>query len=313
MPEYRFSGHDSFTCRYAWLPKAVREVRRDTGIFWKEDEAMVRLGVGKNMVRAIRFWAECAGVIEMKKQGKMVVTDFGTELLGDGGNGLDSFLEDIRTLWLLHWRLSTHPERPLFAWDFLLNRWQLPEMTASSVFKAFVREAPPDGSKVTEGVLEQMFELFVRSYVPTRGPKAEVREDNLDGPLVELQFLQQVGLAESTRTPGRTEPAYAFRREAKPEISGELFAYCVDEFWRVHHPKETTLPLPDLANGHGSPGQIFKLPEEDILRRAERIRIESGDWFDFQSSAVIPHLVRLKPATRRFPLAHIYNGELANV
>lgn len=93
MPDYRFSGHDSFTCRYAWLPKAVREVRRDAGIFRREDEAMVRLGVGKNMVRAIRFWAECTSVIETKQPNKMTVSDFGAELLGNGKDaGLDPFL-----------------------------------------------------------------------------------------------------------------------------------------------------------------------------------------------------------------------------
>lgn len=65
MEPFRFSGHETFPCRYAWLPKAAREVNREPSVFSsdREDDAMVRLGVGKNMVRAIRFWAEVMDII----------------------------------------------------------------------------------------------------------------------------------------------------------------------------------------------------------------------------------------------------------
>src|SRR5438046_2175551 len=46
---YRFSGHETFPCRYTWLPKAVRNLSENENLFTDEDEAMVRLGVGKNM------------------------------------------------------------------------------------------------------------------------------------------------------------------------------------------------------------------------------------------------------------------------
>jgi hypothetical protein len=59
---FRFSGHETFPCRYTWLPKAVRSLSGDASLFRSEDQAMVRLGVGKNMVRAIRFWSEAAGM-----------------------------------------------------------------------------------------------------------------------------------------------------------------------------------------------------------------------------------------------------------
>src|SRR5690606_41558502 len=52
----------------------------------------------------------------------------------------DLYLEDIRTLWLLHWHVATADD-PLFAWDFLLNRWHRPEIVRSVVLPAFIREA----------------------------------------------------------------------------------------------------------------------------------------------------------------------------
>jgi hypothetical protein len=67
-PQPRYSGHETFVCRYAWLPKVVRQLagkRQRPDLFKHEHDAIVRLGVGKNMVRSARFWAESAQVIEL--------------------------------------------------------------------------------------------------------------------------------------------------------------------------------------------------------------------------------------------------------
>ena len=53
--KYKYSGHGTFPCRYAWLPKAVLALKANPNLFSDVDEAMVELGVGKQMVRAIRF------------------------------------------------------------------------------------------------------------------------------------------------------------------------------------------------------------------------------------------------------------------
>src|SRR5579875_2189747 len=50
---YRFSGHETFPCRYAWLPKAYQAINRDAKLLLDDENAMVELGVGKNMVHAI--------------------------------------------------------------------------------------------------------------------------------------------------------------------------------------------------------------------------------------------------------------------
>src|ERR1019366_2997031 len=58
----KYSGHETFACRYAWLPKALQAIQSDPKVFADEDQAMVDLGVGKNMVRSIRFWVEASGM-----------------------------------------------------------------------------------------------------------------------------------------------------------------------------------------------------------------------------------------------------------
>jgi Protein of unknown function (DUF4007) len=50
---YRFSGHETFPCRYTWLPKAVPKLGARPDLFSRdqEDEAMVSLRVVKNVYR----------------------------------------------------------------------------------------------------------------------------------------------------------------------------------------------------------------------------------------------------------------------
>jgi hypothetical protein len=134
--DYRFSGHETFPCRYAWLPKAFRTLRKNPTAFSKDDAAMVDLGVGKNMVRAIRFWVQASGIAEPRSEGGYQITPFGQSLL-DEKRGWDPYLEDRNTLWLIHWKLASHVNEPLFAWDYLLNRWPHPEMTRTEVVREF--------------------------------------------------------------------------------------------------------------------------------------------------------------------------------
>lgn len=297
-PHHRFSGHETFACRYAWLPKAINGIGDFPDLLTsaKEDEAMVELGLGKNMVRSTRFWAEAADIV-VPVEGGHEPTDFGNQLFigwrddqDDELPPLDPYLEDIQTLWLIHWKLATNPNALVFSWDFLLNCFQEPELYTSSVVRALSTALTQ--SKISPGSVEQLWEVFLHSYVPTRGRKGEVREDSLDCPLVELELLVSSGVTESSLRPGRIETKYAFRREDKPEIGKKLFAFCLHDFWQNKHPREHSIPLHLVANGHGSPGQVFKIPEQDIRSRLIGIGEASDGAFEFEESAAIPRIIR---------------------
>jgi hypothetical protein len=308
--EYRFSGHETFACRYAWLPKAVRGVTADENLFSDVDAAMVALGVGKNMVHAIRFWAEAAEVIEPLDKGKgHRVSGFGTALLG--AKGCDPFMEDIRTLWLIHWKIATNRRFRVFAWDFFLNQWQDPEISGSTsleVLRRVVRGL--DREPLSDKVLDQQFDIFLHSYVPTKGRKnGEVREDNLDCPLVELQLLQETGVRRMSEENGeRVESIYAFRREAKKDITAGLFAYCLDDFWRTWHGEEKTLAFPSVLHGHFGPGQTFKLPEDDLRARCESLERDTDGFFVFQESALQPTIKRGEGCDLQYRLNRVYGS-----
>jgi len=304
---YRFSGHETFPCRYTWLPKAVVALQEAPHLFKDIDEAMVVLGVGKNMVRAIRFWVGAAKVAEPRGKGELVVSQLGKMLLCE--ERLDPYLEDTQTLWLIHWNFSTHTESPIFAWDFLMNQWQEPEITPSLVIRDFEKGAVSQGRKLSQVTLKQHFDVFLHTYVPTRGSKGSVLEDNLDCPLIELDLIRQIGESVLDRQNGKREPVYAFNRDPKPQISQPLFIFCLNDFWTTYHPKENTLSFREVASGHGSPGQIFKLPEREIRDRLENIENSTNGAISFHESVNLQQIQKHEDVEWENLLNAVYHPE----
>ena len=256
LPAYRFSGHETFPFRYSWLPKAFSELTKDRALFSHDERAMVRLGVGKNMVKSIRFWVQVCGIAVPDARG-LSITDFGRELLAEI-DGADPYLEDIRTLWLIHWRIASNVREPLFAWEYMLNQWQHPTVCRGEVLAAFTQESVRMQKELSSITLAQHFDTFLHTYIPTRTSKGEVREENLDSPLVELDLIRRSGEQRSGEV-GRLEPVYVFNRESKHSITPQLFAYCINDYWNLRVQKEDSLSFRYVAVNVGSVGQIFKL------------------------------------------------------
>ena len=86
-----YSGHESFACRYGWLPKLYEAVQQDEGLFSSDERSILALGLGKNMVKALRFWGQTFGLLHVER-GSARNTEFARRLL-DGESGIDPYLE----------------------------------------------------------------------------------------------------------------------------------------------------------------------------------------------------------------------------
>jgi Protein of unknown function (DUF4007) len=301
---FRFSGHESFACRYAWLPKAYRAIAANPSIFFDEELAMVELGIGKNMVRSLRFWVDVMGIALPDGLKRHELTEFGHAVFGS--EGFDPFLEDKRTLWLLHWNVSSRTSSALFAWHYMVGQWPYPEFTRSEALEAFKRQSAKLGHKHSEVTLAQHLDVFIHTYHTNKSGKVGV-EDSLDGPLVDLSLLIPTG--ERKGESGRWETVYCFRREAKPEITSFMFEYCILDYWHRASPDEKTLVLRSVASAPCSPGQVFKLTEEDVRSRLEDISQAGTRGFSYQPSAVQGLLTRQVGGTKP-TLAKIYEEVL---
>ncbi|MDP5278160.1 DUF4007 family protein [Sphingomonas sp. DG1-23] len=269
----RFSGHETFACRFAWLPKAVRLIAREPRALSDDERAILELGLGKNMVRALRFWLEAFDVASADA-GTWSLLPFGQSLFGP--DGLDPFIERVETQWLLHWRLSTEVENPLFAWRHILFRRMRPDFTRSELLTEMRIEGERLGYEHSDVTLLQHADVFVHSYLGSLNPASP--EDALDGPLVDLGLLRRLGRRRGGTD--RFEPVFALARLPIEEIGGPVIDYAIASYWNARRAGESVVTFRDLAHGEGSPGATLRIETDDLRDHLER----SPDLWSYRPS-----------------------------
>ncbi len=289
MERFAFSGHETFPLRVAWLPKAVAAVSGGQEPFSNPRDGMRILGLGKNMVTALQCWSDYFGVIE-RIESKLKVTEFGKVIFET--NGLDPFLEDRRTLWLLHWRASTNTSRTFFAWHWLVNLCQEPEFAISEALEAFQAESNTYSRPLSKITLRQHLDVFLRTYVASEKIGNQIPEDMLDSPLSSLGFIRRLGEHRGER--GR-DPIFLIDVRRKNSISNGLFRFCLHDWWNRFSTHEETVLFSDIAFGRCSPGRVFRMPEAEIRDRLALLSQAKPDEFIILEGANQRIIRRLNP------------------
>lgn len=263
-----FSGHETFVFRHSWLKKAVDAVMDDPEVFTREN-AIVTLGVGKNMVRSIRHWGLATGVLAEGKKGRgsaLSVSDFGRVVMGR--SGLDPFLEDPSTLWLLHWNILNQESR-CTTWHYVFNRFPAVEFTKPALTQFVLEEARTQGAAGAESSIRRDVDVFLRTYVGSADVAASSGEDSLDCPLSEIQLIE----------PRHGHDLYQLQRSPKQSLGEFAFLYTLCQFWNSVSSNQQTLAFNEIAYRAGSPGSVFRLDENSLADRLERLDVlTEGNW-----------------------------------
>ena len=255
-----FSGHESFAFRYGWLPKLYEAVGEDPGLFGSDERAILRLGLGRNMVKSIRFWGEALGLLAFEG-GRAVNTRFARMLL-DQEDGLDPFLEDGGSLWRLHWRLTAHAG--LGAWIIAFLEIHEAEVTRERLVELVRGRALTARGAITEGTAASHVDILLRTYDAARSEDARgVVEESLGCPLQELRLLTV-----ATRNGAST---IRLDRGARPDLDVGAFAYGLHDLWAGSAPGSRTLSLRSMMLERRGPATIFRLDEASLLGRLEAL------------------------------------------
>jgi hypothetical protein len=233
--EAAFARHETFHPRYGWMKKAVDGALLDPRLFTKE-EAVVDLGVGKNMVRAIKHWGLATKVLEPLADSShprlpgVQVTDFGMRLLGP--QGWDPYSEDAATNWLLHWKLLS-PRSLVPVWWVALNEFPAVQFTIDDLrtfthdFLSGVSEwDEPHPSSVTKDV-----DCFVKMYSVAEAGARATSDELVDSPFRELGLMRAT---DKRRT-------FRFNVGAKPTLPAPVTLYaCLDFLAATGRPRADT-------------------------------------------------------------------------
>lgn len=205
---YTFSGHESFPCKTLWLKKGYDFVVQ--GRDFNRPEAVVYLGVGKNMVASIRYWLRVFGICEGDQP-----TWLGNYLFDDA-NGKDKYIEDLATLWLLHFHLVFNQFATLYHTVFCgyqKGHTQFDRDQIATYVKLEMIEADKQ-STYNENTVRKDIAVFVQNYALPR--KAQSNED-FSSMLIDLDLIRQTAEGKG----------YYFNIEGKRKVEKEVFLYAL--------------------------------------------------------------------------------------
>ena len=267
-----FGRHETFAVRYGWLSKGFQAMAENSKVF-ESDEATVRLGVGKNMVSAIKYWLRACRMIDPVEN---IPTDLGTAILSE--EGFDSYLEDEATIWLLHWLLATNAELAT-SWYWFFNRFHKPEFTGQELSTAlidFVNDQVTNKKKPSTSTLKNDATLIPRMYTQSRGNTRTPFEEALDSPFALLKLVTQ-------SSGGRS---YQSRPSSRPDLPLGVLGFAACEMFEM---KQTSaIPVEDLMyskDNYPAIGSVFRLTENDLVTKLERLVEFIPGIFDIRDTA----------------------------
>src|SRR5690606_5171953 len=172
---YRFSGHDTFHCKQQWLLKGFNFIlENEISGFSNITKSITYLGVGKNMVSSVKYWLEAFGITNENN-----LTEF-SNLIFSSEDGLDRYLENEGTLWLLQYKLCQKKYASIYHllfteyFDDKVNY----EFSEEKIIKFILNKLENNGVKsISESTLSNDFKVLIRTYISSSKEIKNIEEE----------------------------------------------------------------------------------------------------------------------------------------
>lgn len=258
----KFRAHDTFFIRKGWLSKGMRCVANKPDVFIAHDEnPMDVLGIGANMVKALRYWIQVVGLTTEADRGRRVAqfTDLG-RLIDEH----DPYIEELGTLYLLQYRLASQEEEAT-AWYFFFNEFSMSEFSREDFVTALQKYIKMHDSETAYAVrsLNDDFQCIINTYLPRykSNPARVSPENNIDCPFGELGLIDI--LNKRKKTYKKSIPA-----------SDTLNPYVVLAVIADRAGDRREINLNELLTAPGNIGKVFNLDSItmlDVLYQIEKL------------------------------------------
>lgn len=256
----KFRAHDTFFIRKGWLSKGMRCVNNKPDVFIAHDEnPMDVLGIGANMVKALRYWLQAVGLTREPNKGKRTqsFTELG-QLIYDH----DTYIEELGTLYLLQYQLASQKQEAT-AWYFFFNEFSMSEFSREDYVEAlqkYIKMEDPDTDYAIRS-LNDDFQCIINTYLPRykSSPGKISPENNIDCPFGELGLIDILNKRKKTY------------KKSIP-TSDTLNPYVVLAVIMANAEDRTEINLNELLTAPCNIGKVFNLDSItmlDVLYRIE--------------------------------------------
>ena len=269
-----FGRNETFNLRYSWLNKGLKEFKLNKNIFLSKEAPLV-LGVGKNMVSSIKYWLNAYQILDFSSA-EPSQTRFG-EII----DKKDPYLENIISLWLLHWKLCTNPNNAtLYYWFF--NCYKKNKFTKIEFLNDLNLWLDDIGSKkVSSATLERDALLLLKTF-SSSSEETKNFEELLENPFSVLNLLSK-----------NNDGSYSSTYEPRESISCSLIGYCIIEIFNSTQSKDlfentrkrTQMPVGEFLNEQPSISRIFRINENFFYQLLDELIHKYPNIFGFNETA----------------------------
>lgn len=244
----KIKGHQSFHIRRGWIYKGLNEVRNDEFVFSRKDIVHTDLlGIGSNMVTALKYWLEALKLVDKKKEGSktLIVPSKIGELILEK----DPYLEEIETWQLLHYNLATNEDQAT-TWYWFFNEYKGNKFTRDNLFENLNSYIKQNYEKeVSERSLKDDINCLLNTYVER---VVESPEDNMESPFAELGLINIAN---------KKNGELSYTKSYKNKVNVYLAYYII----RNLAIDRENLDLKDIINSKNGIGNIFNLNSYEIM------------------------------------------------
>lgn len=268
-----FSGHESFPCKSLWLKKGFDFVQDDNN--FNAPDAVVKLGVGKNMVSSIRYWLRAFGICNLNGE----KTEIAEYLFSDIG-GKDKYIEDLATLWLLHFLIAYSEEATLYNWLFCGLQRERSIFEKEQVV-TYVKLRMIDLGKINqfnENTTKKDVNTLLLNYVLPQKPQSN---EDFSSLLIDLDLIRQSSEGKS----------YYFNVEGKRNVVKEIFMYAL----LTIKGRDNSISYETIRD---SIGLIFCMTDCEIIAILKQLSADYSDYMTYNDIAGVRQVQFVKQLNR---------------
>lgn len=270
-----FSGHEKFDCKIDWISRGLIEFNKCNMLFTnnKLEYSIEVLGLGGNMVKSLHFWLNALGLLE-----KNTLSNIGKIILEK-----DVFLENLDTIWLLHWNLVKNKSKATL-YSLFFNYFYQYNFTKESLCQFVVAFLKKLDMSISENSIKFDIDVLLRMY---------------DG-------YGDLGLFKDLQMLSRKDFSWNLNIGNTTNISDEVFLYILVDYIQMLDIKDS-ISIDEIQHSKLSIQKSLCLNENGLFMKINNIEHISNGALIYSESGGIRHIYLNKNLNTEDMLNRIYD------
>lgn len=179
----KMKRHESFSIREGWLVKGIKTVIDNPRVFSSQSATEI-LGIGSNMVKALKYWLIATRIIDDSSK-NVQLTEFGLLL-----NKYDEYLDDDFSWWMIHIMMGLNIDE-FYTLNMFLNKCTMQTFSKEDLFDVISKRFTSKNMIFNEKILVDEINMIIKTYCVD--DKIDNPENNFACPLSNLELIKKIG------------------------------------------------------------------------------------------------------------------------